>query len=162
MDEQTEDKMLTSLEDYARGVVEAKSREEAGRVLFRMKDRFSTLFSHDSDSMPRVWTGNEDIRAITKTARSPSLKLLSVMAAIRLDDNVDNIENTLCSALVDTKNDAAVTDSSITTFDPLASSTWEQVPPAKTLITPVQCKSFWRQFRAETEYSVSQAISAQA
>jgi len=28
------------------------------------------LFSHDSDSMPRVWTGNEDIRAITKTARS--------------------------------------------------------------------------------------------
>lgn len=32
--------------------------------------RFSTLFSHDSDSMPRVWTGKEDIRAITKTARS--------------------------------------------------------------------------------------------
>jgi hypothetical protein len=28
------------------------------------------LFSHDSDSMPRVWTGKEDIRAITKTARS--------------------------------------------------------------------------------------------
>lgn len=32
--------------------------------------RFATLFSHDSDSMPRVWTGKEDIRAITKTARS--------------------------------------------------------------------------------------------
>ena len=84
------------------------------------------------------------------------------MAAIRLDDNVDNIENTLCSTLVDTKNNAAVTNRSITTFDPLASSTWEQVPPAKTLITPVQCKSLWRQFRAETEYSVTQAISAQA
>lgn len=28
------------------------------------------LFSHDSDSMPRIWTGKEDIRAITKTARS--------------------------------------------------------------------------------------------
>ncbi|KAK6264238.1 hypothetical protein SCA6_019672 [Theobroma cacao] len=153
MDEQTKDKMLTSLEDYARGVVEAKAREEAGRVLIRMKDRFSTLFSHDSDSMPRVWTGKEDIRAITKTARSASLKLLSVMAAIRLDDNADNIENTLSSALVDTKNNAAVTDRSITAFDPLASSTWEQVPPAKTLITPVQCKSLWRQFRAETEYS---------
>ena len=39
MDEQTKDKMLTSLEDYARGVVEAKAREEAGRVLIRMKDR---------------------------------------------------------------------------------------------------------------------------
>ncbi|XP_022724893.1 protein ROOT HAIR DEFECTIVE 3-like isoform X3 [Durio zibethinus] len=106
MDERTKNKMLTSLEYFARGVVEAKAREEAGRVLIRMKDRFSTLFSHDSDSMPRVWSGKEDIRAITKTARSA-------------------------------------------------------VPPAKTLITPVQCKSLWRQFRAETEYSVTQAISAQ-
>ncbi|KAE8659562.1 Protein ROOT HAIR DEFECTIVE 3-like protein 2 [Hibiscus syriacus] len=153
IDAETKEKMLSSIQDYARGVVEAKAREEAGRVLIRMKDRFSTLFNHDSDSMPRVWTGKEDIRAITRTARSASLKLLSVMAAIRLDDNVDDIENTLTSALVDTKNNAAVTDRSITTFDPLASSTWEQVPPAKTLITPVQCKSLWRQFRAETEYS---------
>ncbi|XP_039049489.1 protein ROOT HAIR DEFECTIVE 3-like isoform X3 [Hibiscus syriacus] len=161
IDAETKEKMLSSIQDYARGVVEAKAREEAGRVLIRMKDRFSTLFNHDSDSMPRVWTGKEDIRAITRTARSASLKLLSVMAAIRLDDNVDDIENTLTSALVDTKNNAAVTDRSITTFDPLASSTWEQVPPAKTLITPVQCKSLWRQFRAETEYSVTQAISAQ-
>ena len=56
-----------------------------------------------------------------------SLKLLSVVAAIRLDDNVDNIENTLSAALLDTKSNAAVTDRSITTFDPLASSTWEQV-----------------------------------
>lgn len=28
------------------------------------------LFSYDSDSMPRIWTGKENIRAITKTARS--------------------------------------------------------------------------------------------
>jgi hypothetical protein len=36
-----------------------------------------------------------------------------------------------------------------------------QIPPSKTLLTPVQCKSLWRQFKMETEYSVSQAISAQ-
>ncbi|XP_059459262.1 protein ROOT HAIR DEFECTIVE 3-like [Corylus avellana] len=161
MDEQTKDKMLATIEDYARGVVESKAREEAGRVLIRMKDRFSTLFSHDSDSMPRVWTGSEDIRAITKTARSASLKLLSVMAVIRIDDDDnDGIEKTLSVALVESGN-AAVKDRSITTIDPLASSTWEEVPPSKTLITPVQCKSLWRQFKAETEYSVSQAISAQ-
>lgn len=35
--------------------------------------RFSTLFSRDPDSMPRVWTGKEDIKAITKTARSAVL-----------------------------------------------------------------------------------------
>ncbi|KAF5466453.1 hypothetical protein F2P56_016376 [Juglans regia] len=127
MDEQTKGSMLQNMENYARGVVEAKAREEAGRVLIRMKDRFSTLFSHDSDSIPRVWTGNEDIRAITKTARSASLKLLSVMVVTRLnDDDNDSIENTLSVALVDSAN-AAVKDRSITTFDPLASSTWEEV-----------------------------------
>ncbi|GKV00869.1 hypothetical protein SLEP1_g13481 [Rubroshorea leprosula] len=159
MDEKTKEKTLTSLKDYARGVVEAKGKEEAGRVLSRMKDRFSMLFSHDSDSMPQIRTGNEDIRAITKTARTASLKLLSIMAAICLDDTADNIEYILSLALVDTKNNAS--DKSITTADPLAASTSEQVAPSKTLITPVECKSLCRQFKAETEYSVTQAISAQ-
>ncbi|KAF6144560.1 hypothetical protein GIB67_006052 [Kingdonia uniflora] len=35
------------------------------------------------------------------------------------------------------------------------------VPATKTMITPVQCKSLWRQFKVETEYSVTQAITAQ-
>ncbi|RZB97739.1 Protein ROOT HAIR DEFECTIVE 3-like 1 isoform C [Glycine soja] len=161
MDEETRQKMILSLEAYARGLVEGKAREEAGRVLMRMKDRFTMLFSHDSDSMPRVWTGKEDIRAITKTARSSSLKLLSVMAAIRLDDDdTDNIEKVLAVALVDSSPSSNATRS-ITMVDPLASSSWEQVSSSKTLITPVQCKSLWRQFKTETEYSVSQAISAQ-
>ncbi|XP_030969400.1 protein ROOT HAIR DEFECTIVE 3-like [Quercus lobata] len=161
LDEQTKDKMLASTKDHARGVVEAKAREEAGRVLIRMKDRFTALFSHDSDSMPRVWTGKEDIRAITKTARSASLKLMAVMAVTRLDDDhSDNIEGTLSVALVESTN-GAVKDRSVTSFDPLASSTWEEVSPKKTLITPVQCKSLWRQFKSDTEYTVSQAIAAQ-
>ncbi|KAF7135257.1 hypothetical protein RHSIM_Rhsim08G0233300 [Rhododendron simsii] len=125
MDEQTTDKMLASLENYARGVVESKTKEEAARVLIRMKDRFATLFSQDSDSMPRVWTGKEDIRAITMMARSSSLKLLSVLAAIRLDDEADNIEKTLAVALVDNRS-GALTNKSITSHDPLASSTWEE------------------------------------
>lgn len=56
-----------------------------------------------------------------------SLKLLSVMAAIRLDDNdSDNIDKTLSLTLVDSSK-TAVKDRSITAVDPLASSTWEQV-----------------------------------
>lgn len=39
IDDVTKDKMLVCLEDYARGIVEAKTKEEAGRVLIRMKDR---------------------------------------------------------------------------------------------------------------------------
>ncbi|KAJ4976881.1 hypothetical protein NE237_001987 [Protea cynaroides] len=163
MDQATYDKMVQNIRDFARGVVEKKAREEAGKVLIRMKDRFSTIFSHDNDSMPRVWTGKEDIRAVMKAARAASLKLLSVMAAIRLDNKPDKIEATLFSSLMD----GMVADSSSqdrevgTSADPLASSTWEEVPPNCTLIKPVQCKSLWRQFKTETEYTVTQAISAQ-
>ncbi|KAF6144559.1 hypothetical protein GIB67_006051 [Kingdonia uniflora] len=127
MDKKTMDQMIFGIENYARSVVETKAREEAGRVLTNMKERFSTLFSHDSDSMPRVWTGKEDIRAITKTARSASLKLLSVMTALRLDEDADNIENILSVALVDPTTNKGGANKSITSFDPLASSTWEEV-----------------------------------
>ncbi|TQD91252.1 hypothetical protein C1H46_023178 [Malus baccata] len=91
-----------------------------------------------------------------------SLKLLSTTAAIRLDEKPDNIENVLVSSLVD----GTVTVSSSQnrklgpSTDPLASSSWEKVSSKDTLITPVQCKSLWRQFKAETEYSVTQAILA--
>ncbi|WCJ39530.1 Protein ROOT HAIR DEFECTIVE 3 [Euphorbia peplus] len=161
LDEITKEKMLNGLQSYARGTVEAKAKEESGRVLIHMKERFSTLFSHDSDSIPRVWTGNENIREITKAARSASLKLLSVMVAIRLDDEDDNIEKTLLSALLDATGGTAVKEKSTQKTDPLASSTWDEIPPAKTLITPVQCKALWRQFKTETEFTVTQAISAQ-
>ncbi|GMI86020.1 RHD-like2 [Hibiscus trionum] len=162
LDQSTVEKMLQDLRDYARNLVEKKAREEAGNVLIRMKDRFSTLFSHDNDSMPRVWTGKEDIKTITKDARAASLRLLSVMAAIRLDEKPDEIENTLFSSLMEgTMTAASSVDRSITSSDPLASSSWEEVSPKNILITPVQCKSLWRQFKAETEYTVTQAISAQ-
>lgn len=39
LDEQSKEKTLTSLENYAKSMVEAKAKEEAGRVLIRMKDR---------------------------------------------------------------------------------------------------------------------------
>jgi hypothetical protein len=88
------------------------------------------------------------------------MKLLATLAAIRLDEDGDDIENTLSIALVDTAR-PGTTDRSIQSFDPLASSSWERVPEEKTLISPVQCKSLWRQFKAETEYTVTQAIAAQ-
>ena len=55
-----------------------------------------------------------------------SMKLLSTMAAIRLEEDGDNIENTLSIALVDTSK-PGTTDRSIRLSDPLASSSWERV-----------------------------------
>ncbi|XP_034212674.1 uncharacterized protein LOC117625177 [Prunus dulcis] len=162
LDEATIAEMLQHLRDYSRNVVEKKAREEATKIMIHMKDRFSTVFNYDSDSTLRVWTGKEDITSITKDARSASMKLLSVMAAIRLDEKPDHIEKVLFSSLME----GAVTVSSSqdreigASVDPLASSNWEEVSSKNTLITPVQCQSLWRQFIAETENSVTQAISA--
>lgn len=47
------------------------------------------------------------------------------MAAIRLEDDADNVESTLTLALMDPKT-AASTNKSITA-DPLASSSWDKV-----------------------------------
>lgn len=112
------------------------------------------------------------------------------MAAIRLHDKPDKIERALTTALLD-GGPLSRKRSIEFASDPLASSTWEevllptphldvlwfrmlqkntleyfiylfiQVSPKDTLITPVQCKSIWRQFKAETEYSVVQAMSMQ-
>lgn len=55
-----------------------------------------------------------------------SLKLLSVIAAIRLDNETDNIESTLSLGLVDTAKSGNL-NRSIQSSDPLASSSWEEV-----------------------------------
>ncbi|KAF8700072.1 hypothetical protein HU200_034433 [Digitaria exilis] len=159
LDQTISSKMVSDLREHARSVVAMKAREEAENVLMRMKERFFTVLSRDRDSMPRTWIGDEDIRAITREARLEALRLMSVMAAIRLDDKPDKIDRALITALL---NGGPFSKRSIEfTYDPLASSTWEEVSPKDTLITPVQCKSIWRQFKAETEYAVAQAMSMQ-
>ncbi|XP_040385450.1 protein ROOT HAIR DEFECTIVE 3 homolog 1 [Oryza brachyantha] len=158
MESTSSEQMVSNLRDYARSIVENKAKEEAGKVLMHMKERFTMVFSHDKDSIPRVWTGKEDVRAIAKDARSAALKLLSVMTAIRWDEKPDRIENILTSTLLDGSVTSKGTSAS---SDPLASTTWEEVSPKYTLITPSQCKSLWKQFKAETEFTITQAVSTQ-
>nr|XP_043622361.1 protein ROOT HAIR DEFECTIVE 3-like [Erigeron canadensis] len=158
MDEDAKKNLISRLESYAIDVVEGKAKEEASKVLHNMKERFTTIFNHDNDLMPRVWTGKEDIRTINKTARTSSLKLLAKLVAIRLEDYADKIEGILLVSLAEPNKGP---DKSSSSQDPLATSKWEKIPAEKTLITPVQCKSLWSQFQRETEYAVTQAITAQ-
>ncbi|EMS50703.1 Protein ROOT HAIR DEFECTIVE 3-like protein 1 [Triticum urartu] len=172
------EEMVSKLRDYGQSIVENKAKEEASKILMHMKERFTVVFSHDKDSMPRTWTGKEDVRAIAKEARSAALKLLSVLAVIRWDDKPDRIENILISTLLD--GSVASKSSSASSGDPLASTSWEeqkvelliprihhftkqlkQVHPKHTLITPAQCKSVWKQFQSETEFTITQAVSTQ-
>ncbi|KAK1421914.1 hypothetical protein QVD17_24643 [Tagetes erecta] len=157
MHEKEKEDMFSKLKHYARGLVEGMVKDEARKVLDLMKSRFQYTFNHNNDSMPRVsWDANDNIPDITKTARTSSLKLLSVLAAIRLDeDQSDKIWDTLVLWLLEPTTNASDSE------DPLVSSTWEKVPAANTLITPVECKSFWYQFKNETEYLIFQATASQ-
>ncbi|KAF9600280.1 hypothetical protein IFM89_005866 [Coptis chinensis] len=125
LDQATYNGMVLDLRQLARSIVEKKAKEEDGKVLIRMKDRFSTVFSHDNDSMPRVWTRKEDIRKITKDACAASLKILFVMAALRLEDKSDKIENVLFSSLMDRNVSVPGSQQSSVgiSADPLASNT---------------------------------------
>jgi hypothetical protein len=172
-------RMLSSLETHGRNVVWKKSREEAGQAIIRMKDRFSSVFGHESDSMPRIWGEEHDVRAITRDARCSSLKLLSVLAVVRLDEETqkNNKVETLLLALVGDPPESAlqrtisrtmsvtgnstVVEPKSTGLQALSASTWPGVPADCTLISPVQCRQLWRQFQAETEYTISQALAAQ-
>lgn len=44
LDQSTFDKMVQNLRDYARSIAEKKSREEAGKVLILMKDRYVLIY----------------------------------------------------------------------------------------------------------------------
>ncbi|GKC42892.1 DNA-directed RNA polymerase III subunit RPC8 [Tanacetum coccineum] len=128
-----------------------KAREEAAKVLYHMKDR------------ARVLTKTEDIPDIITTARAllmlktphalnslsclPScvcLKLLYALAVTRLDENTDIIWEMLDKALGKADGNQ----------DILATTTWEKVPEATTLITPAECiKEFVEEERSKLSFN---------
>ncbi|XP_061956195.1 protein ROOT HAIR DEFECTIVE 3 homolog 2-like isoform X2 [Populus nigra] len=154
------DTRLGYLKENARSVVERKARESAAtrRVLMRMKDRFAKVFNHDENSKSGAWTAEQNIEEIERNALSASLKILEIMAAIRLDQTTDQIEHVLFSSLMD--GNGAVPASGAPP-DLLTSNAWEEVSPNATLLTPVECKSLWMQFKADIKYIMNQATSTQ-
>lgn len=41
MDKKANEEMVSNLENFARGIVEGKTKEEAGKALYRMKERYN-------------------------------------------------------------------------------------------------------------------------
>ncbi|PWA88653.1 protein ROOT HAIR DEFECTIVE 3 [Artemisia annua] len=154
MDEHDKADMISKLMNYARGRVKLKTKEVAKEVLYIMIDRFNLIFNHDNDLNPRSWTLEEDIQAIKRTAQISSLKVLSVLAAIRLDEDTDTIYDTLVYTLLDERRKETAIPN-----DSLASSSWAKI--SNTIITPRQCKSLWDDFLSETMYTITQATATQ-
>ncbi|KAK2394533.1 protein ROOT HAIR DEFECTIVE protein [Trifolium repens] len=117
-----------------------------------MASWFSKLFEYDNDSTRRVWTGNEDITTITRDTRSASLKLLSVMAAIRLNDKLDNIERVLDLSLINT---SCAATSSHTGFNHVGGEfSWRYTYLSSAM------QVFMGRFLGETECTIQQATEA--
>nr|XP_043633909.1 protein ROOT HAIR DEFECTIVE 3-like [Erigeron canadensis] len=153
IDEQKKEDMISKLKDHARGLVKETAREEAGNALHHMKERFTSKFNYDDDYNPRVWVKEKKIRDIAKNARSFSLKFLSVLAAIRLDDTTDTIWDTLVYTLLERTENVTISQ------DLLSSRTWKGVSATQTLIAPLHCNSLWSQFQKETQYAIDQATN---
>ncbi|KAB1215776.1 hypothetical protein CJ030_MR4G007229 [Morella rubra] len=146
LDQAAVDTMVQEMRDYARSLVEVLAREESRDVLIFMKDRFLHVLYHDTDSRPNVWTDQREdmIGTITWDACSAALKVLSVMAAIRLTERPDTISHSLFSSLmVDPSSQDSTTIAQTNAF---ALTKWEEVSLENTLITPVQCVLFWKGF----------------
>ncbi|XP_011040350.1 PREDICTED: protein ROOT HAIR DEFECTIVE 3 homolog 2-like [Populus euphratica] len=157
------DTKLEHLRENARNVVKRKAKEAAAaeRVLTRMKERFQQVFNRDEISNSRFWTREKNIDEIERNALSASLKILSAMAAVRLDKLTDQIEHLLFSSLMDESGDIPSSQRTGAAPDPLASNTWEEVSPNDTLLTPVECKSLWMEFKEDMMYKTNQARSDQ-
>lgn len=157
------DTKLEQLRESARNVVKRKAKEAAAaeRVLTRMKDRFKQVFNRDETSKSRFWSREKNIDEIERNALSASLKILSTMAAMRLDNLTDQIEHLLFSSLMDESGDIPSSQRTGPPPDPLASNTWGEVSPNDTLLTPVECKSLWMEFKEDMKYKMNQARSDQ-
>ncbi|TQD98674.1 hypothetical protein C1H46_015731 [Malus baccata] len=160
-----EKKLSSSLSGPVEALLETGAKDTWASIRRLLNRETEVAVSEFSTAVANFELDNETVAKMKQHLKDYSLKLLSTMAAIRLDEKPDNIENVLVSSLVD----RTVTVSSSQnknrelgpSTDPLASTSWEEVSSKDTLITTVQCKSLWRQFKAETEYSVTQAILAQ-
>lgn len=151
LDQERSAEMLQNLRDYARNAAEKKPRQEAPSVVMHMANRFFQAFYLDSNFKPRTWSAEDDIEAMTRDAHSAALKILATLAAIRLDERIDNIEQVLFSSLMDGEINSTT----------LLADTWDAVSSKDTLITPEQCGSYWRQFKEQTNHIVKLARAKQ-
>ncbi|KAI4356286.1 hypothetical protein L6164_000318 [Bauhinia variegata] len=103
VDEESRKEKVESIKNYAKEIVEAKAREESGRVKDHLLKTFVRLFMHDDDSWPNSdWNNIQEIEAAYMNLFYAPLNVLAGLAAIRLadDETHDNIHYILSSALI--------------------------------------------------------------
>lgn len=168
--------MKESLARYGRSIVVKRVKAEASRAGARMMERFEKKFGRDECNELRQWAKKnykDDVRAIARVAKSSSLTLLSVLAAVRLNvQNDDDIESFLKPLVfVPEKilqkfgryweNKTSPEEDRDSALRRLSRRKWDSVSDIDTLLTPLECKAIWTEFETATEKSISDAIAVQ-
>ncbi|KAI4356287.1 hypothetical protein L6164_000319 [Bauhinia variegata] len=173
IDEESREEKIESIQNYAKEIVEAKAREESGRVKDHMLKTFVRLFKLDYDSSPNSDWNIQEIEAATRNALYAvwylnPLNVLAGLAAIRLEDDEahDNIHHILSSALIDSADQYTFNNQNrhldsgeeSTLLEDLDKTSWAEVPSSRTLITPAQCKQLWQEFVIRAKDAIEQAV----
>jgi len=156
--------IVEALAQKLRQDVEHKAREAASRAVNLLKEKFNTNFNFDANGIPRVWGARDNIPKITGDARAASALCLAQLAVLRLDAGVEDAAAPVEAALLEhlVEGDAAKPAGSTSgASNSLALSAWAGVPEAAVMLAPPECRRIWRQFRAETDFVVSNASNTQ-
>ena len=124
----------------------------------KIKNKFVKAFCYSSKGLPRVWDPKIDIAAINLESRREAAKALALLVYNQLEKEADiaEVSQALQSCLAGggTNEDQVV----------FTSSSWPaeiEIDEEHVLLSPIQCRSIWREMDNEISYTVQQAILAQ-
>jgi len=83
--------VLHEIEESLLACVMKTARENADNILQVMQRRFHKLFSNDESGRPRVWDADDDVPALFDLAREEAIKVIDVLAVVRLDPKYDQV-----------------------------------------------------------------------
>ncbi|KAK9824432.1 hypothetical protein WJX72_010204 [[Myrmecia] bisecta] len=160
--------LATQLDSFANGKLEGHVQEAAHTALSRMKDKFTEVFSRDEKGMPRAWGPRANIPAVTQRARLASAKVLAQLAILRIgapQELGEAVDRAVLGLAADKGPEEASSSAAeigdAAEFDIMSASEWPQAPAASVLLTPSQCRTLWRQFASDANYTVQQAMATQ-
>lgn len=169
-----QDKRFTS---FAQEQVEGLVREASHTVLSRMKDRFNELFSRNDEGLPRSWNPRVNVSAVAAESRRGAAQVLALLAIIRFDMPADacaTIDAAVASLVEQLERRASragsmpaasaldsVNAGDRAGFDMLSASEWPAVGKRAVLLSPGQCRNYWRQFLSDSNFIVQQAVATQ-
>eukprot|EP01025_Chloroclados_australasicus_P021685 TRINITY_DN2272_c1_g1_i2.p1 TRINITY_DN2272_c1_g1~~TRINITY_DN2272_c1_g1_i2.p1 ORF type:complete len:863 (-),score=113.96 TRINITY_DN2272_c1_g1_i2:497-2974(-) len=142
--------------------LETLIKEASHTVLSRMQFKFSHLFSHDEQGLPRTWGVRDDIPKAAKKAKLAAGQVLIQLCLFRVEDarviKTSKVDDTIKSFIQRDMDDSS---SSSAQSDLVTMMEWPDVDPACVLLSPSKVRQVWKQFTGDSRNTVQQAVLTQ-